>query len=209
MSRRQLWVAVIFAVVWSLAPARSAHAQKMYKWTDRDGKVHYSNVAPQGDTPDETPSSHGVETQGGADAAAAAVTGDAARTNNEAPNEVPGLPPDGRSSVSDEVFSSQVSATRSRFRRELAQAKDESREAAEALAEAKRLNDASKEPGLEMLQRALDPKKQESSDEDTIKAKKAKADAKIADIRAQYEKLKAEATTRNGGAAPSWWLPIE
>ena len=210
MSRRHVWVAVTFALVWLLSPARSADAQKMYKWTDKDGNVHFSNVAPQGGTPDETPSTSGVEAAGGSDGAAPAPSGEAARRNNEAANELRGNPPEKEtSSISDELFSSQVSATRSKLRRELAQAKDESRQASEQLAEAKRLNAESQQPGLAMLQRAMDPQVKAESDEDAIRAKKAKADAKIVDIRAQYETLKTEATKRNGGTLPSWWLPIE
>jgi hypothetical protein len=209
MSRRHVWVAVIFALVWLISSARSADAQKMYKWTDQDGKVHFSNVAPQGDEPQQSAGVSGTEAQG-AVGASAAPTGEAAGSNNEEPNEVAeNLPDSGTSSVSDEAFSSGVSATRSRLRRELAQAKDEAREASEQLAEAKRLNQESQQPGLAMLQRAMDPQVKAESDEDAIRSRKAKADAKIADIRAQYDALRAEATKRNGGTQPSWWLPIE
>jgi hypothetical protein len=210
MSRRHVWVAVIFAVGWSLSPARSADAQKMYKWTDQDGKVHFSNVAPQGDEPQQPSGVSGTQAQDAVGASAPAPTGEAASTNNEAPNEVAeNLPDSATSSVSDEAFSSEVSATRSRLRRELTQAKDEAREASEQLAEAKRLNQESQQPGLAMLQRAMDPQVKAESDEDAIRSRKAKADAKIADIRAQYDALRAEATKRNGGTQPSWWLPIE
>jgi Domain of unknown function (DUF4124) len=210
MSRRHVWVAVIFALVWLISSARSADAQKMYKWTDQDGKVHFSNVAPQGDEPQQSAGVSGTEAQGAVGASAAAPTGEAASSNNEEPNEVAeNLPDSGTSSVSDEAFSSGVSATRSRLRRELAQAKDEAREASEQLAEAKRLNQESQQPGLAMLQRAMDPQVKAESDEDAIRSRKAKADAKIADIRAQYDALRAEATKRNGGTQPSWWLPIE
>jgi uncharacterized protein DUF4124 len=213
MSRRHVWVAVTFALLWLFSPARSADAQKMYKWTDKDGNVHFSNVAPQGEEPPASSGLTGVEAQPGAatdDTSATASTGEAARRNNEAPKDQPGLPPAKETpSVSDEVFSSQVSATRSKLRREIAQAKDESREASEQLAVAKRLNEESQQPGLAMLQRAMDPQVKAESDEDAIRAKKAKADAKIADIRAQYETLRNEATKRNGGSQPSWWLPIE
>jgi hypothetical protein len=210
MSRRHVWVAVIFALVWLISSARSADAQKMYKWTDQDGKVHFSNVAPQGDEPQQSAGVSGTEAQDAVGASAAAPTGEAASSNNEEPNEVAeNLPDSGTSSVSDEAFSSGVSATRSRLRRELAQAKDEAREASEQLAEAKRLNQESQQPGLAMLQRAMDPQVKAESDEDAIRSRKAKADAKIADIRAQYDALRAEATKRNGGTQPSWWLPIE
>lgn len=210
MSRRYVWVAVTFAIVWLFSLARSADAQKMYKWTDQDGKVHFSNVAPQGEEPQESSGVTGVEAQGAEGASTPAPTGEAVRNNNEAPNQVAGSPPDSaNSSVSDEAFSSQVSATRSRLRRQLRQAKDEATEASTQLAEAKRLNQESQQPGLAMLQRAMDPQVKAESDEDAIRSRKAKADAKIADIRAQYEALRTEATKRNGGTLPSWWLPIE
>ena len=212
MSRRHVWVAVTFALVWLFWPARFADAQKMYKWTDQDGKVHFSNVAPQSEEPQESAGAGaggGAEPQGGVEASAPVAAGEASRTNEAPPNEVANATGAANSAVSDETFSSQVSATRSRLRRELAQAKDEAREASVQLEEAKRLNQESQQPGLAMLQRAMDPQVKAESDEDAIRSRKAKADAKIADIRAQYEALRTEATKRNGGTLPSWWLPIE
>jgi hypothetical protein len=191
-----------FTLVWLFSPARYADAQKMYKWTDKGGKVHFSNVAPSGEQPEEASGVTGIEAQGPA--------AEPVKRISEAPNEVRGLPPDaGKSAVSDEAFSSQASATRSRLKRELAQAKEDARDATDKLAAAKRQNEAAKQPGLEMLQNAFDAEKKAASDEDSIRGRKEKAEAKVTDIRTEYEKLHEEAVKRNGGAQPSWWLPIE
>ena len=38
------WVTFVLAFAWLSLGVGDAAAQKLYKWTDKDGKVHFSNV---------------------------------------------------------------------------------------------------------------------------------------------------------------------
>src|ERR1043166_5310465 len=179
MSRRHLLAALTLALVWLLSAVPSAEAQKTYKWTDAAGKVHYSNVAPAGEHPEEPSGVTGV------DASTASSEPVAAEPASEAPAPSAAATTSSSSGVSDEAFSSPVSATRLRLKRELAQAKEDARVAGEKLERAKSDLDRAQKPGLEMLQAAMDPAHQHDSDQvDDLKKRKDKAEAKITDIRA-------------------------
>src|SRR5882724_2870594 len=158
MNRRYIVAATTLALVGLLSTTRSADAQKMFKWTDKDGKVHFSNVAPPGEQAEEASGVTGVEASGSSGAAAGAPA-------PQAPNEVsPGAAAAGvqalgaagapaqsaSSAVSDELFSSQATATRLKLKREIVQAKEDARVAAEKLAAAKKDQDLAQKPGLEM-----------------------------------------------------------
>ena len=43
------WATFVLAFAWLLHGAGDVAAQKVYKWTDKDGKVHFSNVGPGGE----------------------------------------------------------------------------------------------------------------------------------------------------------------
>ncbi len=209
------------ALVGLLSTTRSADAQSTYKWTDKDGKVHFSNVAPAGQQGDQPSGVTGIEASGG--------SGEAPEAANEQPGMPPPLPPgvvlpggsapsapsapstqSASAAVSDETFSSQATATRLRLKREIAQAKEEVKAVGDEIAAAKKDRDLAQKPGLEMLQNAFDPNHQHSSkDMDDLEKKKEKAEAKVEDIRKQYSTMRDEAARRNGGQTPSWWLPIE
>src|SRR5882724_9427285 len=198
MNRRYIVAATTLALVGLLSTTRSADAQKMFKWTDKDGKVHFSNVAPPGEQAEEASGVTGVEASGSSGAAAGAPA-------PQAPNEVsPGAAAAGvqalgaagapaqsaSSAVSDELFSSQATATRLKLKREIVQAKEDARVAA-----AKKNQDLAQKPGLEMLQQAFDPNHQhDSKDLDELQKRKEKADGKVEDIRKQYAALRDEAT---------------
>ena len=201
MSRRHAFAATILALAWLLSPARFADAQKMYKWTDKDGKVHFSNVAPPGEEDEEPSGTQGVEASGSLTTEPAS-----APPPPSAPSESAVAAETG---VSDEAFSSRASATRTRLRREIAAAKTEVTEKAEKLERLKKERDAAQRVGLEMLQRAFSPDQHPASEEDDLRDQKAKAEKRVEDIRAEYAKLRDEAVKRNNGTQPGWWLPIE
>ena len=201
MSRRHAFAATTLALAWLLSPARFADAQKMYKWTDQNGKVHFSNVAPPGEAVDEQPS--GLQ---GVEASSAPPSAPASVSTPIAPSETIMSKQPARS---DEAFSSRASAVRSKLKRELAAAKAESAEKTEKLARLKKERDAAQRIGIEMLQRAYSPDQHPASEEDDLRDQKAKADKRVEEIRAEYAKWRDEAITRNGGTQPSWWLPIE
>jgi Domain of unknown function (DUF4124) len=204
-------VVLVLAFAWLSLAAKSAAAQKVYKWTDKDGKVHFSNVGPgaEGST-EEGSGVSGIEAQG-AEPAPAEPTGDVAGAPEEplaaAPQE-PDASGDSSSTISEEAFSSQVSATRMRLKRELAAAKEQSQQADEQLAALKKELNEPTRIGLEILQKAYGPDQRIGSEEDALRKQKHDADARIEEIRKQYADLQAEAVKRFGHQ-PSWWLPLD
>ncbi len=199
MSRGLAITAVIVAVAWIAGAAPDVAAQKLYKWTDKDGKVHFSNVSPGGEgaTAEESSgtSPQGIE----------------ARSPESAEAEAPPAPAVGsaaQSEVSDEQFSSKVSGTRMRLKRELAQAKEQARAADEKLTALKKERDQPARMGLEILQKVYGPDQHESTEEEDLRKQKATAEKRAEDIRKQYSDLRDEAVKRYGGQPP-WWLSIE
>jgi hypothetical protein len=202
---------LVLAFAWLSLGAKSAAAQKVYKWTDKDGKVHFSNVGPGTEGSTEVGSGvTGIEAQSTAPAEAPA-TGEVATAPEEpsaaAPQE-PSASGDSSSSISEDAFSSQVSATRSRLKRELAAEKEKAQQADEQLADLKKELDQPTRIGLEVLQKAYGPDQRVGTEEDTLRKQKHDAEARIEEIRKQYAELQAEAVKRFGHQ-PSWWLPLE
>jgi len=188
-------------------------AQKVYKWTDKDGRVHFSNVGPSGEGASEDASGvKGIEAKNpeapAAPAEAPAAPAEAPAVTAEAPEAAPAEGASAPSGPSDEQFSANVSATRSRLKRELAQAKQEAQEAGDKLAALKKERDEPPRVGLEMLQKAYGPVQHEVSQEDELRKQKVKADQRIESIRKQYSDLREEAVKRYG-STPGWWLSIE
>jgi hypothetical protein len=200
---------LVLAFAWLSVGAKSAAAQKVYKWTDKDGKVHFSNVGPgaEGST-DEGSGVTGIEAQS---TAPAEPTGEVAAASEEpaatAPQE-PAASGDSSSSISEEAFSSQASATRSRLKRELAAEKEKAQQADEKLDALKKELDQPTRIGLEVLQKAYGPDQRVGSEEDALRKQKRDAEARMEAIRKQYADLQAEAVKRFG-QQPSWWLPLE
>jgi Domain of unknown function (DUF4124) len=206
MIRGQAIAAIVLVGTVLAFAARDASAQKVYKWTDKDGKVHFSNVAPSGEaTTDDTSSVKGVEAQSPETAPPAA---EAPAVTAEAPEVAPAEKPSAETGPSDEQFSADVSATRLRLKRELAQAKQESQEIGDKLAAIKKERDQPQRVGLEMLQKAYGPDQHEGTQEDDLRKEKAKTDQRIDAIRKQYSDLRDQAVKRYGHV-PGWWLPIE
>ncbi len=201
----------VLAFAWLSLSAGNAVAQKVYKWTDKDGKVHFSNVGPGAEGNTEQGSGvSGIEAQSPAPSSTASG-GDVAAAAEEpsagAPQEPAGSG-DSSSNISEDAFSSQVSATRMRLKRELAAAKEKSQQADEQLAALKKELNQPTRIGLEMLQKAYGPDQQVGTEEDTLRKQKHDADARIEEIHKQYADLQAEAVKRFGHQ-PSWWLPLE
>jgi hypothetical protein len=203
MSGRYGFAALVGLVGLWLA-ARDAAAQKVYKWTDPNGKVHFSNVSPEGESSTQEPAApapQGIEAQ--------APAGEGAE---------PSAPPSGsdssaqrsgaHSDLSEDQFSAQVSTTRMHLKRELSQVKQQSQEAGDKLAELKKERDEPTRMGIELLQKAYGPEEHASSEEEDLRKQKEKADRRADEIRKQYGDLKDEAVKRFGHQ-PSWWLPIE
>ncbi|MBI2962815.1 MAG: DUF4124 domain-containing protein [Deltaproteobacteria bacterium] len=208
MSRGLVFAAAAAVFVWLAGAAPDAAAQKVYKWTDPDGKVHFSNVSPGGEgaAGEERPggSPQGVEAESPATASSAESEAPPPRAAEPAAPEASGA----RAEVSDEDFSSKVSGTRLRLKRELAQAKEQAQAADDKLTALKKERDQPARMGIEILQKAYGPDQHASTEEEDLRKQKATADKRAEDIRKQYAELRAEAVKRYGGQ-PSWWLPIE
>jgi Domain of unknown function (DUF4124) len=212
MSRRQAIAVLVFAFVSLAFVARDAGAQKVYKWKDKEGKIHFSNVAPANEAAsDEGSGVKGIEAQSPDTAAAPAPAEPPAAASEEAPAapREPSAPAVASGAgLSDEGFSARVSATRLRLKRELGIAKAEWAEASEKLDALKKERDQPVRVGLEMLQKAYGPDAHASSDEEDLRKRKQKAEKRMEEMRKQYADLREEAMKRYGHV-PGWWLPIE
>jgi hypothetical protein len=213
MIPRHAIAAVVLVMAVLAFASHDVFAQKVYKWTDKDGKVHFSNVGPSGEGASEDASGvKGIEAKSAeapaAPAEAPPAPAEAPAATAEAPQAPPAETASAPSGPSDEEFSAKVSATRSRLKRELAQAKQEAQEAADKLAALKKEHDQPVRVGLEMLQKAYNPQQPEGTEEEELRKQKAKAEQKIEAIRKQYADLREEAVKRNG-TTPGWWLPLE
>ena len=197
------WATFVLAFAWLLYGAGDAAAQKLYKWTDKDGKIHFSNVSPGGDGATEQSSSvSGIEAQ-------TAQSGDTTeQPSTAAPPHDQAASGDSSSAISEEAFSLQASVTRSRLKRELAAAKEQSQQADDRLAALKQELNQPTRVDLQMLQKAYGPNQHVGSEEDTLRKQKKDADARIEDIRKQYADLHDQAV-KLYGHQPSWWLPLE
>jgi Domain of unknown function (DUF4124) len=202
MSGRDRLSAVILGLAWLSFAGHQAFAQKVYKWTDKDGKVNFSNVGPAGEGSSEDAASEapqGVEALSGEESSAGPPPSAAA----ESPQKSGPY-----SDLSEDEFSSRASSVRVRLRRELAQAKERSREASDELAALdKQLNQPTR-MGIEILQKAYGPSEQEGNREKSLRKEKESADKRIEEIRKEYGELHDEAVKRFGHQ-PSWWLPLD
>ena len=208
-------IAAVFGFACLTFAVRDASAQKVYKWTDKDGKVHFSNVAPSNEAaPDDTSGVKGIEAQNppAAPPPEAAAPPEVPPVASEematAPREPAAAAGSDQSAISDEGFSARATATRQRLKREMSAAKTEWTEASDKLAALKKERDEPVRVGLEMLQKAYGPDSHASSDEDDLRKRKEKAERRMDDIRKQYADLHDEAVKRYGHS-PGWWLPIE
>lgn len=206
MTRRFVIAAGIVAacVLGSSAPAS---AQKMYKWTDKDGKIHFSNVSPEGNatTVESEASPAGVEARGAEPGGApAAPVDDGSAASTAAASTSSGS----ESAVADEMFSNRASATRLRLKRELANAKENAQAATDKLEALRRERDKPPQMGVETLVAAYGKPQRGEEEEDALRKEKERADKRVEDIRQEYSDLHAEAVKRLGHE-PSWWLPLE
>ena len=198
------WTTFVLAFAW--LGAGSAAAQRLYKWTDKDGKVHFSNVSPGGDgATDESSGVTGIEAQGTQSSSSEAST--AEQPSRAAPHEQAAAE-DSSGGISEEAFSLQVSTTRYRLKRELAAAKEQSQQADDRLAALKQELNQPTRVDLQMLQKAYGPNQQMGSEEDALRKQKKDADARIEEIRKEYAELREQAVKRYGHQ-PSWWLPLD
>ena len=204
MSRRHAIAAIVLGFAWLTFATQDATAQKVYKWKDKDGKDHFSNVAPSNEAgPEESSGVTGIEAQN-----PQAPPAPEPAAPDVATEEMPREAAVAQAGPSDEEFSAKVSSTRMRLKRELAQAKTELTEASDKLAALKKERDEPARMGIEMLQKAYGPEAHASSEEEDLRKRKDKAEARVNEIRKQYADLQAEAVKRYG-SKPGWWLPIE
>ena len=208
MSRSQQGFAtLVLGLAWLSFSAGQVVAQKVYKWTDKDGKVHFSNVSPGAEsTTEDTGVVKGIEAQS-PEAQSPPVA--QAETTAQAGSEA-AAPAESSSSaaISEEAFSANASITRMRLKRELADAKQQSAEAETKLAARRKMDAQASQIGIEMLQKAYGPDANDTGQEDALRKQKQKADKRIEEIRKQYADLHDEAVKRLGHQ-PGWWLPIE
>ncbi|MGH7897262.1 MAG: DUF4124 domain-containing protein [Candidatus Binatia bacterium] len=194
---------LLLGVAWLSISVGDALAQKMYRWTDKNGKVHYSNIAPEADTREESST---VPIVREAPEPAIVPVPPAAELAAKPPEASSGS---GRyAELSEQDFSNEVTAIRLRLKRELQQAKEQSRDIGEKLEAIKKERDRPTRVGLEILQKAYGPDKHEASEEEALRAQKQGVDQRIEEIRTQYAELREEAVKRHG-RQPPWWVPIE
>jgi uncharacterized protein DUF4124 len=206
MSRRG-FATLVLALAWLSLSAGQAISQKVYKWTDKDGRVHFSNVSPGGETAGEdTGVVQGIEAK--SPEAPPPPAAPAETTAQAGPEAAAPAESSSSSAISEEAFSANASMTRRRLKGELAAAKEQSQEIADKLAALKKEDQAASQVGIEMLQRAYGPKQSDFNQEEALLKEKQKADKRIEEIRKQYADLHDEAVKRFGHQ-PSWWLPIE
>ena len=204
---RQGFVTLVLALVWLSFSAGQAVAQKLYKWTDKGGQVHFSNVGPGGETATEDAGGvKGIEAK--SPEAPPPPAAPAETTAQAGPEAAAPAESSSSSAISEEAFSANASTTRMRLKRELTAAKQQSQEVTDQLAALKKNDQAASQVGIEMLQRAYGPTQNEFNEEATLLKQKQKADKRIEEIRKQYADLHDEAVRRLGHQ-PSWWLPIE
>jgi Domain of unknown function (DUF4124) len=208
MSRRNQWSAIFVGLAWLSLAGHQALAQKVYKWTDKQGKIHFSNVGPEGESAGEPTSvAQGTEAQAPSEVTAAAPT-EANRASNSTATAGSEEGSGKFSELSEEEFSSKASSTRMRLRRELAQAKAQSDEAADKLAELRKEYNQRPQMGIGLLQKVYGPTEHPYASEEDLLKEKAKADKRIEEIRKEYAELHDEAVKRLGHQ-PSWWLPLD
>src|SRR5215813_5827843 len=114
MSRRR-FAMLVLGLAWVALSAGQVIAQKVYKWTDKDGRVHFSNVSPGGDAASENaPAVQGIEAKSGEAPSVAAAPPETAQARPEA-----AAPAESSSSaaISEEAFSANASMTRMRLKR--------------------------------------------------------------------------------------------
>src|SRR6266540_2942179 len=101
MSRRG-FAMLVLGLAWVSLSAGQVIAQKVYKWTDKDGRVHFSNVSPGADAAGENaPAVQGIEAKSGEAPPPAAAPAGTAQAGPEA------AAPAGSSSssaISEEAF---------------------------------------------------------------------------------------------------------
>jgi Domain of unknown function (DUF4124) len=203
---RQGFVTFVLGLAWLSMSAGQGIAQKVYKWTDKDGRIHFSNVSPGGEAESgDAKAVQGIEAKSAEAPPPAAAPAETAQAGPEASAPAGGS---SSSAISEEAFSANATMTRLRLKRELAEAKQQSQEIADKLAALKKEDQLASQVGIEMLQRAYGPKRNEFNQEETLLKEKQKADKRIEDIRKQYADLHEEAVKRFGHQ-PGWWLPIE
>lgn len=190
-----------------LVPATVLAQSGVYRWKDKHGKVHFSNVQP----------AEGVAPEGAtlvAPAEPAAPAADApAPSGGERTGEAP--PPSGTpgpyAELSSEAFSSRMTGERLKLRRELAAAKRELADAKES-EEREIARKAVPTPaqvhdrifiGVTGVEEGPAPDRERE-----FRERKERAEKKVEEIRARYAQLENEAVRRHG-SRPDWWLPIE
>jgi hypothetical protein len=193
-----------------LVPLSALAQSGVYKWKDENGKIHFSNVPRAGAelvAPEAAPPP--------AEEPAPVVEG-VAPAQEPVPVEQPRVAapvgtPGPFSNLSDEAFSTRVTAERLKLRRELTAAKRE-------------LADLSREYEGEVARKRV-PTPEQIHDrifigvtgvengappdrEEELRLKKEAAQKRVEEIRARYAAIEAEATQRYG-SLPGWWLSIE
>ena len=209
MTRHYAIVAAIAATAWALGAAAPVSAQKMYKWTDKDGKIHFSNLSPEGDATavGDDSSVSGVEAKS-PEAAASSEAGSAAPDGAAPRADTATVSAASGDAVTDEMFSNKASAMRLRLKRELATAKDQAKEATDKLAALRQERDKPPQMGIETLVSAYGKEHHGEGEEDGLAKEKEKADKHVQSIRQEYADLHSEAVKRLGHE-PSWWLPLD
>jgi hypothetical protein len=191
-----------------LVPATVFAQAGVYRWKDKQGRVHFSNVQP----------AEGIAPEGATLVAPAEPAAPAAEAppRGEPQAALPDAPP--RSGTpgpfadfSSEAFSSRMTSERLKLRRELTVAKRE-------------LADANESEDREIARKAV-PTPAQVHDrifigvtgveqgaapdrEKEFRERKQKAEKRVEEIRARYAQLEKEAVRRYG-SRPDWWLPIE
>jgi DNA repair exonuclease SbcCD ATPase subunit len=164
-----------------------ARADRIVRWTDEHGRLHFSNLAPAEETPaEEHP---------------------APELSREAAPVVTGTPLP-HANLSDEAFSTEASRTRAKLKRDLADAERRVRELDEKIADLRQKRAAAIQDAITRLGSVSAPEDVPSQQELELQKEKEAVEKRIEEVRKRYAELHDEAVARRGGEPP-WWLPLD
>jgi hypothetical protein len=187
----------------SLGRAGAAGATEIYRWVDREGRVHYSNV-PSGGGADKVPELSAPHEplvqpaegagEGGVEAPGAPAVGEAPAVAHPRPDH----------------SSTEASLARSGLEKAYRAAKTRLAEIERNLEDlaAARTRHATNPPASVGGVRAPGAETARSAEEEALEAERDAARRRLEEIRGQFAELRAKVAAGYGGAVPGWWRDL-
>lgn len=193
---------LISTVLLAALSAAAANAQQVYRWTDEQGRVHYSNVGPSGEATDAS-SSPAQSAPATEESRPAPPSGSEERRSAGKKEEETRY-----SKLSGDEFSARATRERLSLKRDLADQKRRVGEIDGELADLRNKRDEVLADAAQRLQGVSRPEFYVSPREEELQKGRKEAEERMKEIRDRYAELKKEAEKRHGGL-PQWWLPLE